>query len=93
MTQETMMDFAINFIKNFKESLGKGNIPVILLLDGHASRWNVESLIYFIENNVYPFILASYTSIWSQPNNNRPNLRMHKCVEAEVIEVSLRYAG
>ena len=81
-----MMDFEIHFVKNLPESQGKVKLPFILLLDGHASRWNAESLLYFMSNVVYPFILVLHTSILSQPKNNGPNLKIHKCVEGIVTE-------
>jgi len=65
MTQEVFMAYARHFVSNL--SLDHG--PVILFLDG--SQWNKYALKSFLENNVYAFILASHTSIWSQPNNAR----------------------
>ena len=38
-------------------------------------------LLYLIDKNVYQFLLASHTSVWAQPNDNGPNLRLHKCIE------------
>jgi hypothetical protein len=60
MTQEVFYLYAQHFI----ESLPPGSGPVILLLDGHASRWTVQALQLLMENNVYPFFIASHTSIW-----------------------------
>ena len=80
MTQETFVHFA----KHFVESLPNSHGPVILFLDGHGSRWNVHALNYLMENNVYPFFLASHTSIWAQPNDAGVNKRFHWCVEHEI---------
>jgi len=43
------------------------DIPVILFLDGHGSHWNRNALKFLMDNKVFPFFLASHTSIWSQP--------------------------
>ena len=93
MTQQIMLDFAIHFVKNLPSTQGKLGEPVILFLDGHSSRWDVPSLLYFMENNVYPFFIASHTSVWAQPNDSGPNKRMHTCVETAVTKLGLRYSG
>jgi len=67
-------------------SQGKGGNPVILFLDGHSSRWNVAALRYLMLNNVYPFFLASHTTIWSQPNDNGTIMRLHSCIEDATIK-------
>ena len=61
MTQEVFMMYARHFV----ESLLPGHGPVILFLDGHASRWNHHALKFFMDNKVFNFFLASHTSIWS----------------------------
>ena len=58
-----MMDVTIHFVKNSPESQEKGEIPVIPIIDGHTSKLKVRILLYFMTNNVYSFIPASYTSI------------------------------
>ena len=65
MTQEVFFVYAKHFVNVLPPNHG----PVILFLDGHASRWNSHALQYFMDNKVYPFFLASHTSIWAQPND------------------------
>ena len=91
MTQLTMKHFVHHFVKHLPRSQGKGKRPVFLFLDGHSSRWNVSALLYLIQNNVFPFFLPSHTSVWAQPNDNGPNLRLHTCIEEAVTKLGLRY--
>ena len=81
MTQDTFFDFCLHFIKHLPNGQGKGGDPHILFLDGHASRWNLQAINLLMSNNVFPFFLPSHTSVWTQPNDNGTNLRMHKSVE------------
>ena len=80
MTQESFFDFCVHFVKN-RRAQNDTDLPHILFLDGHASRWNLAALRYLMANKVYPFFLPSHTSVWTQPNDNGPNIRFHKCVE------------
>jgi hypothetical protein len=80
MTQETFTYYTDHFIGALPENHG----PVILLLDGHGSRWNVPALEKLMENEVYPFFIASHTSVWAQPNNCGVNKRFHWAVEEAV---------
>jgi hypothetical protein len=80
MTQETFDEYAIHLVKSQKENHG----PKILFLDGHGSRWNRQTLSFLMENRIYPFFFASHTSIWAQPNDGGPNLRLHNCIEEAV---------
>jgi len=79
MTQEVFMVYA----KHFVSALPPNHGPVILFLDGHGSRWNKYALKYFLDNKVFPFFLASHTSIWSQPNDAGVNKRFHWAIEEE----------
>ena len=81
MTQENFYFYAKHFISNLPSDQGKKKLPVVLFLDGHASRWNVAALRLLMNNNVYPFFLPSHTSIWSQPNDCGVNKRFHAAVE------------
>ena len=81
MTQSIFYDFCEHFVSSLPISQGKDKEMVILFLDGHVSRWNLAALRYLMINNVYPFFLASHTSIWSQPNDNGPIKRLHSCIE------------
>ncbi len=65
MTQEVFMTYA----KHFVETLPAGHGPIMLFLDGHASRWNKYALKYLMDNRMFMFFLASHTSIWAQPND------------------------
>lgn len=77
MTQEIFY----HFVNHFLAARPPGSPPAILLLDGHGSRWSVHALRKLIENNVYPFIIASHTSIWAQPNDAGVNKRYHWSIE------------
>ena len=72
MTQSVFFDYCLHFVQSLPDHQGKGKFPCILILDGHVSSWNVAALRFLIMNNVYPFSLASHTTIWSQPNDNGP---------------------
>lgn len=85
MKQDTMLPFAKHFVAN----LSKHRDPlegIILLMDGHSSRWDLPALQYFYKYNVFPFFLPSHTSIWSQPNDNGPNKRLHTMIEAAAVK-------
>ena len=77
MTQEIFLIFAQHMV----DSLPKEHDPIILLLDGHGSRWSVQGLKLLITNNIFPFFIASHTSIWAQPNDCGLNRRFHNCIE------------
>jgi len=83
MTQEVFFVYA----KHFVEALPPGHGPIILFLDGHGSRWNHDALQFLMLNRVFPFILASHTSIWSQPNDAGVNKRLHCSIEEECKKV------
>ena len=88
MTQEMFFLFAEHFISSLPENSG----PVILLLDGHGSRWSVPALQLLMSHNVYPFFIASHTSIWAQPNDAGVNKRFHWAME-QAARQSRRTAG
>jgi hypothetical protein len=88
MTQEMFYLFAEHFIK----SLPKESGPIILLLDGHGSRWSVPALQLLMANKIYPFFIASHTSIWAQPNDAGVNKRFHWAME-QAAKQSCRAAG
>lgn len=77
MTQEVFYKFAEHFVNSLPENHG----PVLLLLDGHGSRWSLQALQLLLSNQVYVFVIASHTSIWAQPNDCGLNLRFHRCIE------------
>jgi hypothetical protein len=77
MTQEIFFDYCKHFVASLKDD----HEPVILFLDGHASRWNAQALKYLFGNNVFAFFFASHTSIWAQPNDCGLNKRVHWAIE------------
>jgi len=87
MTQEVFYTFAQHFVSSLPADHGS----VILFLDGHASRWSVPVLHYLMKNKVFPFILASHTSIWSQPNDGGVNKRFHRCIEESCSSMRREY--
>ena len=53
-----------------KDGYGIGhNNPIILLLDGHTSRWSYKGLMTLINAGIYPYFIGSHTSAWAQPND------------------------
>ena len=77
MTQEIFYDFCEHFVGSLPEE----HDPVVLFLDGHASRWNTQALKYLDDHNVFVFFFASHTSIWAQPNDCGLNKRVHNSIE------------
>ncbi|MGA1302388.1 MAG: hypothetical protein ACO3X3_07855, partial [Burkholderiaceae bacterium] len=73
MTKERFPNFCQHFVRNLPMGQGKGGEPVILVFDGHASRWSYDGLKFLLENNVFCLCLPGHTSIWAQPNDNGPN--------------------
>eukprot|EP00966_Prymnesium_polylepis_P292913 6765389-Prymnesium_polylepis.1 len=80
MTKERFPGFCHHFVTNLPTGQGKGGEPVILVFDGHASRWNYKVLKYLLENNVYCLYLPGHTSIWAQPNDGGPNASLKSCL-------------
>lgn len=69
-TRITFEDWCKYFVRTMEQD-GYGNIhnhPMILLIDGHTSRWTYNGLNTLIAAGFYPFFLASHTSAWDQPN-------------------------
>ena len=83
MTQQIIMDYAMHFVNLLPSDQGKDNNPVILLVDGHSTRLDAILLLYFMQNNAFLFILALHISIWSQPNINGPNSRIHNSLKLQ----------
>ena len=73
MTKELFPAWCRHFVTNLPKGMGKGGKSVILIFDGHASRWNYDGLKYLLENNVFCLCLPGHTSIWAQPNDCGPN--------------------
>ena len=73
MTKAAFPGFCRHFVNNLPAGQGKGGEPVILVFDGHASRWNFLGLKYLMENNVFCLCLPGHTSIWAQPNDGGVN--------------------
>ncbi len=56
--------------------------PIILLLDGHTSRWTHSGLLHLNNNFIYPFCIASHTSAWAQANDCGLNSKWKKFYSA-----------
>ena len=71
MTRELFKDWSEYFVKRMTRS-GYGRKhgkPMILVLDGHTSRWTHQVLKTLIEGGFFPFCIGSHTSAWAQPND------------------------
>lgn len=71
------------------ESAGYGRKhrhPMIVLLDGHTSRWTHHGLQVLIKHAFFPFCIGSHTSAWDQPNDCGPNAIM-KCQLGKIIHL------
>ena len=67
MTKDRFPAFCHHFVQNLPEGQGKGGLPVILIFDGHASRWNFTGLNYYLRTtctaSAYLAILLSGRSL------------------------------
>ena len=73
MTKDRFPAFCAHFVKHLPAGQGKGGEPVILVFDGHSSRWNLDGLQFLREHNVHCLCIPGHTSIWAQPNDCGPN--------------------
>ena len=48
MTKELFPTWCRHFVENLPKGMGKGGKAVILIFDGHASRWNFAGLQYLL---------------------------------------------
>ena len=92
ITQDLFFEYCHHFVRCIKDqsekmNIGPGYQPVILFLDGHNSRWNDDALEYLLLNNVYCLFLPSKTSIWSQPNDNGVNCKIHRKMNDAVLHI------
>jgi hypothetical protein len=85
MKQSTMLPYAKHFVKHLPADRDPLQ-AVILLLDGHSSRWDLDALIFLYQHKVYCFFFPSHASIWSQCNDLGPNQSIHKCIADEASE-------
>ena len=60
------------------------NNPLILLIDGHSSRWTYPGLKTLIDAGIYPFFIGSHTSAWAQPNDVGLNMSWKSKFKAAV---------
>ena len=88
MQHDIFLDYCIHFVKHLPSLQGKRKDAVILLLNGHKSRWTLNALQYLTENNVWSFFLPSHTSIVTQPNDNMVNKCLHTCILDVTNEMS-----
>ena len=86
MTKELFPSFCRHFVDHLPEGQGKGGEPVILIFDGHASRWSYEGLKLLLDNNVYCLCLPGHTSVWAQPNDGGPNASYKSCLGDHIKE-------
>ena len=71
MTKDLFQDWAQYFVKSMR-GMGYGKEfkkPLILLIDGHSSRWTYQGLKTLMDAGIFPFFIASHTSAWHQPND------------------------
>jgi hypothetical protein len=74
------------YAKHFVKHLPADRDPleaIILLLDGHSSRWDLAALIFLYRHKVYCFFFPSHSSIWTQCNDLGTNQSIHKCIADE----------
>ena len=81
MEKKEFVRFIFHFVKHLPPGQGKGGKPVLLTLDGHASRWCPLAMEYARENNVHIWCIASHTSVWCQPNDVGPNSKIKKAIK------------
>ena len=75
---ENFPKMAYHFISTLPEGYGKGGKPVILIMDGHSSRWSPLALKLLKENNVHMWVIASHSSAWGQVGDVGPNSKFKK---------------
>ena len=71
MTRELFEDWETYFVSSM-DRIGYGkrhSCPLILLIDGHSSRWTHHGPKTLIDAGIFPFFIASHTSAWTQPND------------------------
>ena len=72
MTKELFKDWAAYFVKSMRGmgyGKGQGLKPLIILIDGHSSRWTYQGLKTLMDAGIFPFFIVSHTSAWHQPND------------------------
>ena len=84
MELDVFYGFCVEFVRNLPSTQGVGGHPAVLLLDGHASRWNYAGIMYLISHNVWPFVIASHTSAWAQANDCGTNSSIQAIYTKEV---------
>ena len=79
MTRKTFESWCRYIVHYFGErGRCKKDDPIILMLDGHTSRWTHAGLMHLNENHIYPFCVASHTSAWAQANDCGINAKYKK---------------
>ena len=91
MTKERFPSFCKHFVDHLPEGQGKGGKPLILVFDGHASRWSFEGLKFLLDNNVYCLCLPGHTSIWAQPNDGGVNASYKSVLGDAVADISTEF--
>jgi hypothetical protein len=84
MTKDRFPAFCRHFVENLPDGQGKGGDPVVLVFDGHASRWSYTGISYLLEHNVFCLCLPGHASIWAQPNDCGPNASFTSVLGSEI---------
>ena len=75
-----------HILQNLPSGIGRktdGLLPLLFFVDGHSSRWDYPALFRLFSAGVFTFVLPSHTSIWSQPNDNGQNRKLHGEIRRE----------
>ena len=57
---------------------------MILTIDGHSSRWNLDAVRQLMQHGIFCFYLPSHTSTWTQANDNGTNISLHSKINDAV---------
>jgi len=78
MQQNNFLAWCEHFVRWLPVGQGKEGEPVFLFLDGHVSRWDIESADYLLANNIFCVLIPSHSSSWSQLNDCWPNKTLRR---------------
>ena len=69
-------------------AMGRKQVPykfrMLLTIDGHSSRWNLEAIRMLMAVGIFFFYLPSHTSTWTQANDNGTNMSLHRTIEDSI---------
>ena len=89
MTKVLFPCWCEHFVKFLPKGSGKDGKPVILVFDGHTSRWTYEGLQLLLDNNVFCLCIPGHTSIWAQPNDCGPNSSLKSIIGSKLSDYRL----